>query len=188
MKALDTITAAVVVADFKRSRHIETDETADDALLEDLLAAAQAVVETGTNRPLTARSVEITFRAVGGLRWWFPCAPVNAVTKIEWQDGSTWVELPLADVALEQGDDEPQLVFASGFWSSVSDGAAVRVTAEVGADEVPRPLREAIILIAGDWYEAGINPDKDKREMVSFGSRILMRQGRYSRPAEWAAA
>lgn len=187
MKALEEITAAVTAEAFRRARPMEGDDEATDTLLDGLLLAAQDVVEAGTNRPLTARNVEISLRVCGPLRWWFPCAPVESVAKIEWQDGSDWVELDISGVALEQAHDEPQLVLPEGFWAGVADGAAVRVTARVGYQSPPRPLSQAVILIAADWHEAGINPDKDKHMTVSFGCRVLMKQNRYRRPKEWGA-
>lgn len=188
MLVQENITQAVSLDEFKRSRHIIESDDMDDALIESYLAAAQSVVETGTNRPLTPRVAQIDCRATGFYRWWLPCAPVRDVTNIEVQSDGVWSDLDISGVWVEQAYDEPQLVLPAGFWDGVADGAAVRVTASVGYDVAPLPLRQAIILIAGDWYEAGIDPDKDANTKVSFGSRVLMNQGKYQRPQEWARA
>jgi len=178
---------AVSVDQFKRSRHILPDDVTDDVLFESLLVSAQDVVETGTNRPLTRRVVQIETRVGLGCRWYFPCAPVADITALAFQDSDgMWQNLPLDGVVLQRAFDEPQLVFPAGFASDAPDGAPLRVTANVGHDVVPRPLAQGIILVAADWYEAGIDPDKDKHTKVTFGARALMKQRRYRRPMEWA--
>jgi len=187
MEIVSNITQAVTAADFKRAIHFVEEDVSEDATFDGLLLAAQAVVEAGTNRPLTTRTAQLRCRSGCGLRWWLPCAPVSEVTKIEWLDTGTWQELPLDGVWLEQSFDEPQLVLPSGFWVGVSDGADIRITAEIGHAAAPKPLAQAIILVASDWYEAGINAEKTSETQVSFGARALMKQARYARPCEWAA-
>lgn len=178
---------AVTVEEFKRAIHVRPEDTEDDSAFLGLLSAAQAVVETATNRPLTPRVALLSGRAGIGLRWWLPCAPVSAVTQMEWRNAGVWADLDLTGVYLEQGDDEPQLVFPAGFWDGVNDGAALRVTAAVGGAIVPKLLWQAIILMASEWYEAGINPETGEAPRLSFGVRALIRQGRYKRPCEWAS-
>ena len=178
---------AVTSADFKRAVHFVEEDVSEDATFDGLLFAAQAVGEAGTKRRLTTRIAQLRCRSGCGLRWWVPCAPVSEVTKIEWLDTGTWQAPPLDGVWLGQSFDEPQLVLPSGFWVGVSDGADIRITAELGHAAAPKPLTQAIILIAADWYEAGINPEKAQETQVSFGARALMKQARYGRPCEWAA-
>jgi len=181
------ITTAVTADIFKQSTHLMLDDASDDALIDGLLLAAQGVVEAGSNRPLTPRTAELHFRAGCGLRWWFPCAPVESVSALHWLDAGVWQELSLDGVWLERGHDEPQMVLPGSMWEGVSDGADVRVTASIGHQVAPQPLVQAMILIAADWYEAGINPDKADEIQVAFGARALMKQSRYDRPRQWWA-
>lgn len=185
MKALDAAPQAVTKDEFKRAVHIVEED--DDVLIDAYLQAAQDVVETGTNHPLTLRNVEIAIRAGMGVRWWIPCSPVEEVSSIEWQEGATWHALDHSSVVLETAFDEPQLVLPSGFWAGVPDGASVRVRMLVGFEAAPKPLKQAVILIANDWLKAGIDPEHDGYTKVSFGCRALMRQAAYKRPQEWAA-
>ncbi len=188
MKVLGDITGAVSVAEFKRAVHLVADDTADDLLIDGLLVAAQETVETGTNRPLTRRSVELSINAGLGLRWWFPCAPVVEVTAIEWQTSAgDWQSADLAGVVLQKAHDEPQLIFPASIWGDAPDGAPVRITANVGFDVVPRSLSQAIILLAKEWFEAGISLDDvaSAPPRLSFGVRALMKQKRYRRPCEF---
>lgn len=185
MQVTGEITQAVSVDAFKRSRHVMPDDTEDDVLFGALLSAAQAVVETGTNRLMTPRTAVFSCRALGYRRWFLPVVPVSVVSAIEWNDAGTWVDLDVSGIWLESRNDAPQLVLPDGFFAGVTDGAELRVTAEIGAATVDEKLAQAVILVAADWYEAGINPDKDKHTMVSFGCRALMRQNRYQRECEW---
>ena len=179
---------AVSLAEFKRARHVVETDSDDDLTFEAYLSAAQDVVETATNRPLTERTVQIAARNLGYRRWWVPVAPLKELTKVEWNNAGTWTDLGLEGVVVESAHDEPQIVFPSGYFAGVPDGAELRVTASVGFEVVPKKLVQAIILIAGDWYEANISFEKVQHTAVSFGCRVLIRQSKYQRPCEWAAS
>ncbi|SIO36538.1 phage conserved hypothetical protein, phiE125 gp8 family [Rhodovulum sp. ES.010] len=189
MKVIGQAPQAVSAAEFKRAVHMGPDDVEDDLRIGACLSAAQDLVEAATRRPMTPREVEFHPRAVGGLRWWFPVAPVSAVSAIAWQEvGGAWADLDAALAWLEAGHDEPQLVLPAGFLDGVADGAALKVTATVGASAVPRHLAEAVILIAKDWYDAGIATEDMVQKRVAFGARRIIQQQRYRRPCEWAAA
>lgn len=191
MKSVTDIPQAVSLQDLKRSIHIMPDDSEDDLLFTGYLTAAQEVVETATRRLISPRSVKFELRAVGCLRWWFPVCPVTDVTSLRWQQANgVWADLDFTAVRLESQDDEPQLVFPDGFWATVTDGAAVEVVADAGYSEMtmPRPLKQAAMLLVKDWYEAGIAVEKKEFLDVSFGCRAIMKQYRYARPREYGAA
>lgn len=184
MKPLEAIPQAVSAAVFKAARHIT--ENDDDTRINGYLQAAQAVVEDATRRPLGARSVAFQERVVGSARWWFPVCPVASLTAVAWQgeDGG-WTALDQTLVRLEMPDDEPQLVFPSGFLDAAPDGGAVRITASVGLAAVPERAVTAIILLAGEWHEAGFaldGPTVTGPAPMSFGVKSMLRQMRYARP------
>lgn len=188
MKNVEPVPPALSVAEFKRSIHIMVDDEDDDVLFAAYLAVAQETVETATRRPMLARSVKFEMRASGYARWWFPVCPVAEVTSIKWQQGDgSWADLDATALRLEMPDDEPQLVFPAGFWGDVDDGAAIAVEAAAGYAEADLPLamKQAAYLMVKDWYEAGIAVEKKEFLDVSFGCRALMKQCKYSRPAEF---
>lgn len=190
MKNVEPVPSALSVVEFKRSIHVMVDETdtEDDPLFGDYLLEAQLTVETATRRPMLARSVKFEMRASGYARWWFPVCPVIEVTSIKWQQADgTWADLPASAARLEMADDEPQLIFPTAFWASVNDGAAIAVEAIVGyaEGETPENLKRAAYLLVKDWYEAGIAVEKKEFLDVSFGCRAIMKQNKYSRPAEY---
>lgn len=190
MHAIEEVTPAVDVDRFKRSKNILAEDGMNDALFADLLIAAQDVVETASNRPLTVRRVHIDLRAKHLARWYVPCAPVVSVEGIEWFDGAEWVPVDPALWRLQFPIGEPQIVFMPVAWAGIPLDAEMRVTATVGAaSERPfYPLEQAVILMAGDWFEAGIDPDKAEFAKVAFGVTRLLKQNRYRRPCEWAVA
>jgi uncharacterized phiE125 gp8 family phage protein len=189
MKNIDAVAQAVSRDDYKKSVHVTEDDIDDDDLFDLYLQGAQEVVEAATRRPMTQRSVEFQCRATGWRRWWFPVAPVADVTAISWQnEAGAWVDLGVSGIRIEQAFDEPQLIVPASFFSTVTDGAAIRITATVGHEvaDRPRQLAQAVIMIVKDWFEAGIAIEKKEFLDVSFGCRALIKQVRYARPSEYA--
>ncbi|MBZ4023254.1 hypothetical protein CKO11_12375 [Rhodobacter sp. TJ_12] len=195
MRVIGAVPAIVGVDDFKRATHAQLDETEDDATLVAYLAAAQAVVERATNRPLGVREVEIAARLPGPVsRWWFPCAPVSAISKVSYDVGDGAIDLGMESFRLRFAHDEPQIDFAAGIFPYLVGQMEITVTATVGAadgDPSILPLTQAILLVAREWYDAGISVGSDGGSgdlRLSFGARALIRSGVYKRPRVFARA
>ncbi|GAB5433930.1 MAG: phage gp6-like head-tail connector protein [Epibacterium sp.] len=183
------IPAGVALADFKRSVHIAAEDLEDDAALALLLEAAEATVASATGRPLTPRSVEFIVTRGSWTRWWFPVLPVADLTALAISDGAGgWLEQPLEGAWLQQSHDEPQLVIGGDWAGRAISGDLLRVQATVGGADAPTlaRLRQAIFLLAKEWFEAGIAVDGEQPPQLSFGVRLLMKQARYRRPCEVA--
>lgn len=190
MQLLGAYPQAITVSAYKRAVHIMPDQSDDDTLLEGYLRAAQMTVEKATRRPMLPRSARFATRVAGWRRWWLPMCPVSAITAVRWQDeDGQWVTLDATAVRLETGEEEPQVVVPDGYWSAASDGAPVAVDATAGLIDVDHthPLGQAVILLARDWYLAGVALEKIDVTNVTFGARSLMKQWRYQRPREFAA-
>lgn len=130
-----------------------------------LVAAATAVVETATNRPILSRDVRITLPEARFREFWLPCAPA--------------IELLGAEGAeLLNAHEEPRVRRGTFEGSSL--------LARVGyaqPDLAPRQLREAIILLVLEWREAQISVGEAYNPpALSFGLHRLLRQVRYRRP------
>lgn len=181
------IPAGVTLEDFKRSVHIAAEDLDDDAALSLVLETAESVVATATGRPLTPRSVEFIVARGAWVRWWFPVLPVTDLTGLAISDGiGGWLDQPLAGAWVQQAHDEPQLVLG-GSWAGRSvRGDLLRVQATVGGADVPTlaRLRQAVFLLAKEWFEAGIAVDGEQPPQLSFGVRLLTKQARYRRPCE----
>jgi uncharacterized phiE125 gp8 family phage protein len=193
MRLLETgpLPLAVTVEDFgKAMPWIEAD---DPLTIESYLRAAQEVVEVASRRPLSVRAVEIEFdlaESLGMWRWWFPVAPVVSVSEVAALSSfQPDAEIPLEDVALQRGFDEPQLRFshAALMVADPSKNQSVRVRATVGYAENQQPtaLKQAIILIVKEWYDAGVSIGDLTEAAVSFNVKALIKQQRYVRPREF---
>lgn len=188
MQVIGAVPQAVTAAEFKRAVHIDESETDDLLLFDALLGAAQEVVETATRRPMTQRQVMFTTWAGIGLRWWVPVAPVQAVTLVEIDTGTAWATVDSAAWRLHRAHDEPQVVFTDAAFGTVEELAGLQITATVGPQAVPKPLAQAVILLAKDWFDTGVAVEAQKELPMNFGCRSLIKQARYMRPCEWAAA
>lgn len=175
---------AVTIAEFKAATPMAESDDFDQGLTA-IIAAATATVETATRRPLALREVEIMAPVTSGpwLRFWFPVAPVSAISAVDVFDGSAWVTLDAAEYSLEFAHDEPQLVLAQSV-RSVWPNGLVRITASVGHDSaaIPAGLKQAVILIAQEWHGAGAGIGDAVTEVRSFAAHNLIRQARYQRP------
>lgn len=187
MQVIGGLEQAVLAGEFKRSIHMSEEDVSEDDLLATLLLAAQQVFETATGRPLTSRTVRFPFRAGMGLRHWLPVAPVSGLVGLEWRNAGIWSALDASGLSLEDGQSEPQVVFPAYVMSGLPDGAEMRLSAMVGFDVAPEVMRRAVILIASDWYESGIDPERRAPPPLAFGCHALIRQCRYRRPAVWGA-
>lgn len=152
----------VPAADLAGQLHIDEAEIPQ---LEALLRAATAVVETGTNRPILRRTVEIDLPECSWSEFWLPCAPCHQLVDA---DG----------VELRRGFGEPRILRGS------FAGEAVRaVVGYEAAAQAPQQMLEAITLLAMEWREAQISVGENfTAPSVSFGAQRLIKQVRYRRP------
>lgn len=178
---------AVTVGEFKRAAFIEQSITDDDALIAAYIAAAEDVVSTGANRPLAVGDYRFVLPLGDWACWWFPCAPVEAVLSVERCDhGGNWEAVDPERFSLFSGYDEPQLRASDGVSGFGGDVTAARVTARVGrgtSDQTTLSMRQAVILIAKEWLDAGDGAETASRP-PSFAARALIKQKRYLRPCE----
>ncbi|MGR3452883.1 hypothetical protein [Pseudooceanicola sp.] len=175
---------AVSVSDFKSSIHGESG-TYDDAVLAIHLRAAQEAVETATGCLTSSGSYEFTFPLLPRWRrWWFPCRPVTEIIGLAVDDGAGgWTDMGSDDVLLLHGHDEPQMKLPEGWGGFDKGGDAVRVQATCGHVAALKWQWEAIILLAKEWYDAGIAFEgATEAPRLSMGALALIRQHRYMRP------
>jgi hypothetical protein len=183
------IAAGVDLEDFKRSIHFLSEDVEDDAAPLLALQSAEAAVATATGRPLTARRVEFVVTRGAWRRWWFPVLPVQGLVGLALDDGAGgWIDQPLQGAWIQQAHDEPQLVLGPSWAGHGVGGDLIRVQADVGGADVITKLRlrQAVILLAKEWLEAGISIEHEDAPRMSFGVHRLLKQARYRRPCEVA--
>lgn len=129
-------------------------------LVESHLRAALAAVEGRIGKALIARGFRLVlscWRGVGAQA--LPIAPVAAVSEVALIDAAGGrVVLEAARFRLERDAHRPRLVAVSGTLPVIPQGGRVEIalTAGFGAEwaDVPPDLRQAVILLAAQFYEA----------------------------------
>jgi hypothetical protein len=181
MELITAVPQALEARAFLTTRGVFDPDLSQITAADEALRAAQAVVETGTRRLIGARQMGFSTH-VAGARWWFPVCPIAAVTAVTWsQDGRVFSPLGAEAYFLEDGKDEPVLNVAG-----LACGVRLKITAQAGGD-APVQMMQAVRLLAGEWFDAGLSIDPFNAPSLSFGVRALMSQVRYARPMEWAA-
>ncbi|MCI5096653.1 MAG: hypothetical protein MRY77_10100 [Rhodobacteraceae bacterium] len=181
------IASGVTLEAFKHSVHLSMEDMDDDAALLLSLSAAEQAVAVATGRPLTPRAVEFIVPLGAWRQWWFPVLPVVELIGLAVDDGAGyWLDKPMAGAWVRQSHDEPQLVLSAAWDGHKAGAELLRVQARVGG---PNPttdaqVRQAVILLAKEWFEAGIAIDQQDAPRLSFGVHRLIRQVRYRRPVE----
>jgi uncharacterized phiE125 gp8 family phage protein len=137
--------------------HCRIDSSDEDTLLAGLITAARALVEEQTGRALVTQTFELRIDHWPALLF-LPRPPAVAVERITYTgDTGETATLSPAAYALRTGVQPAYLRFDSNQRPPVTlaDDAAIcaRYTAGYGsADDVPAPLRQAILLLVGHFY------------------------------------
>lgn len=152
------------------------DGTDEDLLLTGLIATARAHVETLTGLALRTQTWELVLDGWPGERELdIPLAPLQEVISITYRlaDGSTQT-LPESGYVVGTASLPGRVMLAAGAaWPTLAlyplEAVVVRFTCGYAeAAEVPEPLRLAVKLLIGHWFE--------NREEVSVGAGLSMAQ------------
>lgn len=158
---LVTAPAVMPVSTVDAKRHLRVDIADDDALIETLVAAATAWVETITRRALVTQTWDLALDAwPAGGRINVPKAPLQSVTSVTAYDRDGGSAVFAGSNYLVDTDGQPgAVVLRSGAsWPSAElrevNGVRVRFVAGYGdPEDVPAPITEAILLAIGTMYE-----------------------------------
>jgi len=152
----------VTLSDFSahlRLAHGFPDDGAEDALLDLYLRNAAAAIEARTGRALIRRGFVLRLG-----RWSrdghavLPVGPVEAVTSIRFVRDAEVIDVAAGSWAVEPGTGRQKVTGrAGGALSAIPEGYVAELTfdAGFGADpaDVPGDLRQAVLLLAADYYE-----------------------------------
>lgn len=155
------------------------DDTTEDALLEQYLLAAIAGVEGRVGRALLQRSYRLRL-----MQWRdghgqgllvAPVLSIQSVTLIG-ADGTETLVAP-GRYRLEADATRPRLVAAGTALPMIPTGGAVEIAFSAGFgvvwDEIPADLRQAVLLLAAQFYEG-----RDGAGDMSSGVRALLERWR----------
>lgn len=158
---LITAPATEPVTASEAKSHLRVDTTADDTLIGTLITAARQHVENHLRRALITQTWELVmdaFPAGDVIR--LPRPPLVSVTSIKYTDvAGSESTFSSAAYVVDTDSTKGRVVLKSGeTWPSdtlaAANGVRVRYVAGYGeASAVPRPIRQAILLLIGTLYE-----------------------------------
>lgn len=156
--ALVTAPAAEPVSLTEAKAHCRIDGTADDALLTALIKAAREHVEIITGSALVTQTLDIKYDSFGP-QIDLPHPPLQSVTSIKYLDDSGVEQTLASSVYRVNADRYPASITLdyNQAWPNlypVSSPVTVRLVAGYGAaSAVPQPIKQALLLLVGHWYE-----------------------------------
>lgn len=152
----------VTLSDFSahlRLAHGFPDDGAEDALLDLYLRNAAAAIEARTGRALIRRGFLLRLGVWNrGGHAVLPVGPVEAVSAIRFVRGAEVIDVAAGSWALEPGTGRQKVTGqAGGALPPIPEGyvAELMFDAGFGPDpaDVPGDLRQAVLLLAADYYE-----------------------------------
>ncbi len=149
--------------DLEVKPHIRVDTADDDSLLDRLIPAARQHLEELTSRAFIEQQWQLTLDGWPGQRLIrLPRPPLLAAGPVSYTDVDGNVETLTAgtDYLVDTSTAPGRIVLRQGVpWPAArlqeSGGIAIDYVAGYGdsADAVPTPLRQALLLLIGAWYE-----------------------------------
>lgn len=159
-------------AEAKDQARIET--TADDTLVDGLIAAAREHVEEFTRRALITQTWEAYLDAFPGdndIAIWLPRTPVQSVDSIEYIDTAGATQIWAAADYQVDTDSLPARIRPARAESypdthtDILQAVTITFTAGYGeASAVPNAIKHAMLLIVSHWY--------DNRDAVNIGNVV----------------
>ncbi|MEN6542005.1 head-tail connector protein [Parvibaculum sp.] len=138
---------------------LRLDDTSEDMLVTALITAARATLEAETRRAFVTQNWRLLFDQFPEEAIVLPLAPVSAVAAISLVARTAPDEtLDAALYELDLGGEPPCIWRAPGAaWPMTKRrvaGVAVDFTAGYGgAESVPQPLKQAVLMLVAHWYE-----------------------------------
>lgn len=158
-----------------------SDDGMQDALIAGYLRAAMAAIEGRIGKALILRSFTLD------LPGWrdpaaqpLPIAPVTEVLSVSVIEPSVSVHIPAHRWYLEQDMHRPRLVAKHFSLPAVPSGAQARIVLKAGFGpwaDVPSDLRQAVLLLAAQYYECR-HEGADRGSAMSFGVMALIERWR----------
>ncbi|HRN83393.1 MAG TPA: head-tail connector protein [Hyphomicrobium sp.] len=159
--------------------HLRIDGNAEDILIASLIVTSRLHVEAALGLSLIKQQWRLTLDKWPEPRWSkgravrFPIRPIRSVAEVRVRgaDGTPAVLAPQSYL-LDQDALTPRLVPRDGSWPAPgvpAGGIEIDVEAGMGeeADDVPEPIRHAILLLVAHWYE-----HRDPMEIGTVGAAI----------------
>ncbi|WP_072392092.1 head-tail connector protein [Hyphomicrobium sp. CS1GBMeth3] len=162
----------VTVAEAKA--HLRIDGAAEDILIASLIVTSRLHVEAALGFALITQGWRLTLDTwPEGGEVLFPLRPIRSVTSVTIRDESgSSVTVSSSSYLLDGQALRPRLVSRDGTWPKPgqrANGIEIAFEAGIGdeAEDIPQPIRHAILLLVAHWYE-----HRDPLEIGSAGAAI----------------
>ncbi|RUU92808.1 hypothetical protein EOB59_05470 [Mesorhizobium sp. M7A.F.Ca.MR.176.00.0.0] len=177
----------VTLAELKA--HVRVDHSDDDSLLVAKGLAARQYVERFVGKPLISTTYDLVLDAFQRGPMQIPKGPLQAVTYVKYVDATSGLETTLAtdQYAVDTASDPGWIAPGDVGWPATTptiNAIRVRFIAGYGdaAEDVPMPLREAILQIAAQEYECReASSHGDKAAAIPYGVGDILSEYR-----EWS--
>ncbi len=171
--ALVTKPADVPVSLTEVKSHLNVDHTNDDFLIDGYVSAAVTQVENILNRKLITQTWKVFFDDWPDEYFITPFGKVQSVTSVKYKDtAGTESTLAVTEYIVDTYADPGRIVLGyNKSWPTTelypSNPITIQYVCGYGdADDVPGPIKSAILLMVGDFYA--------HRESVVIGNAIMM--------------
>lgn len=140
--------------------HLRLDGSTEDILIASLIVTSRLHVEAALGLALITQGWRLTldrWPEAGEVR--FPLRPIQSVSSVTvLDDNGTPAVVPSQDYLLDGQALRPRLVPRDGKWPAPgprANGIEIQLSAGIGdeADDIPQPIRHAILLLVAHWYE-----------------------------------
>ncbi len=164
--------------------HLRVDGTTEDTLISSLIMTSRLHIEAALSLALITQTWRQTLD-----RWpksgqvHIPLRPLQAVTEIRVYDGNGGsAVMPSADYIVDVAGNPGRVVPTGVVWPTPGQKAAgieIAFTAGYGdaADDVPAPIRQALLLLVAHWFE-----HRDPVEIGTSGVAIPAAVSRLLKP------
>lgn len=150
--------------------HLRVVGTDDDVYISDLIAAARRHVETITRRALLTQTWDYALDSFPPCAIEVPLPPLVSVVSIKYLEAATGIQATLPGAAYrvdskrQPGRITPEVGVPWPVTYPAPNAVEIRFTAGAATTaDVPEPIRHAIKLMVGTWYE--------NREQAIFDAR-----------------
>lgn len=161
--------------------HVRAPGIDDDDLLAEYLANATAFVEGQARRALRSAQWQLVLDGFPAGDIVLPFGPVSAVDLVSYINASgDTVTLSAEDIRVDLSRIEARISAVDGWPTTSTINATVTVTWTVSGSAVPFALRQAVLLLAGHWYDnRGVLSDGGAQEMPYAVQRLINSERRY---------
>lgn len=169
--------ASEVVTLDEAKTHLRVGHDEDDSYITGLIGAATGLVAKITGRVLGLGSWELVLDGFPVGRIDIPTAPLVSVEGVDYADAGNDAREYTGFRVFGVGVAAPGYVLPAigGVWPKASDEPeSVTISFTAGSAEVPDPLKHAILLLIGSWYEHREPVSADDLQEVPFTVSALI--------------